>query len=548
MDKITHSQLLQDNKIYAALQHAAYRVLRITDRTERIGEDKPSLLERRAHGGIDAVVEKQIAQCPRLRLQLHCRRLRQPVQGKTGYTVAGLTIGVVSHVIGRIVHERRNGAPFMEQADIDRIGLAALGINQRAVNRVKNKHILTTARWQQGLTWCLLFAIEQRILYRQMRAEGCDEDILRYFINGGFSGPLALQVFITRRVILAAVLTLIGHLPLQTPRHQADLPGRQCRCVQKILYINGHAKPPKLCFIQAMTKPKAYHVVFTTDTTKAQAYAEALETFCPTVSWIDTDEDGIVEVEGISETPFDDKAVKAALQKAVKGKLPPVTIEPLPDKDWLLLSFQSFPPKPLGRFWIYGSHETTKPPKGSWPLMIDAATAFGSGEHPTTAGCLLAIEKLSKKKPYANVLDMGTGSGILAIAAARAMQSKVTAIDIDPESIRVTGNHGKANKLSKYLKLAAGPGYDTPLAKKNAPYDLILCNILANPLKEMAPQAAGVIKKGGRIVLAGLLNKQARGVISAYEKQGFVLEEKVKREEWSILTLKFAGNKAGKKK
>ncbi len=281
-----------------------------------------------------------------------------------------------------------------------------------------------------------------------------------------------------------------------------------------------------------------YRIVFTTSTTSAKAYADALEAFCPTVSWIDTDEDGIVEVEGILEGQPDEKAVLAALKAAVKGKLPPVTIETLPDVNWLELSYQSFPPKFLGRFWIYGCHITEKPPKDSWPLQIDAATAFGSGEHPTTAGCLEAIEELAQgRKKFANVLDMGTGSGILAIAAARAMKSTVTAIDIDPESIRVTKNHGKANRLSSYLKLQAGPGYQAPLVAKNGPYDLILCNILAEPLKVMAPDARAALKKNGLIVLAGLLNTQAAGVLAAYRKQGFTLIKRRKREEWTILTL-----------
>ncbi len=290
-------------------------------------------------------------------------------------------------------------------------------------------------------------------------------------------------------------------------------------------------------FIAAMSKTVAWRVRLTTSTTAAPKYAEALEDFCPTVSWIDTDEDGVVEVEGISEEKLDEKAITAALKGAVSQKLPAVIFEPLPEQDWLQLSYQSFPPKPLGRFWIYGSHETAQPPAGSYPLMIDAATAFGSGEHPTTAGCLGMIEELAKRQNFSNVLDMGTGSGILAIAAVRAMGCKVTAIDIDPESIRVTHNHGVANGLQNFLQLADGPGYNTPLSRQNAPYDLILCNILARPLREMAKDAVGQLAPGGIIVLAGLLNTQARAVIEAYRSQGLTLLKKVRREEWTILTL-----------
>lgn len=287
----------------------------------------------------------------------------------------------------------------------------------------------------------------------------------------------------------------------------------------------------------AMSKTVAWRVRLTTSTIAAPLYAEALEAFCPTVSWIDTDEDGVVEVEGISEAPFDNKAVAQALKCAVAQPLPKVIIEPLPQQDWLQLSYQSFPPKPLGRFWIYGSHATEKPPAGSWPLQIDAATAFGSGEHPTTAGCLATIELLAKRRRFRNVLDMGTGSGILAIATVRAMKAKVTAIDIDPESIRVTANHGRANQLQGFLRLQPGPGYATPLAQHNAPYDLVLCNILARPLRVMARQAVRVMAPGGVIVLAGLLNTQANSVIEAYRSQGLRLVRRVARQEWTILTL-----------
>lgn len=293
-------------------------------------------------------------------------------------------------------------------------------------------------------------------------------------------------------------------------------------------------------FIARMSKTVAWRVRLTTSTTAAQRYAEALEEFCPTVSWIDTDEDGVVEVEGISEEKLDGKVITPSLRKAVNQPLPKVTIEPLPQQDWLQMSYQSFPPKPLGRFWIYGSHVTEPPPAGSFPLMIDAATAFGSGEHPTTAGCLATIEQLAKRRRFKNVLDMGTGSGILAIAAVRAMGARVTAIDIDPESIRVTRNHGTANRLQNFLKLQPGPGYRTPLSRRHAPYDLILCNILARPLRLMARQAIAQLAPGGVIVLAGLLNTQANSVIEAYRSQGLTLLKRVARQEWTILTMQKA--------
>ena len=280
-----------------------------------------------------------------------------------------------------------------------------------------------------------------------------------------------------------------------------------------------------------------WRITFTTNTRLAPACAEALEAFCPTVSWIDSDEDGLVEVEGICEEEPDQTTVMQSLTAVAGSELPPVTIEPLPDTDWLTLSYQSFPPKSLGRFWIYGCHITEAPPEGAWPLQIDAATAFGSGEHPTTAGCLHAIETLEKTHQFKNILDMGTGSGILAIAATRAWTGQITAIDIDPESIRVTRTHAEANGVESRIALQAGDGFAAPLSVQNAPYDLLLANILAGPLCEMAPAGAAQVQSGGFIVLAGLLATQAPMVIDAWAAQGCTVTTSETIGEWTILTL-----------
>ncbi len=281
-----------------------------------------------------------------------------------------------------------------------------------------------------------------------------------------------------------------------------------------------------------------WRVRLTTETTQAQAYADALEEMTPSVSWMDGDEDGIVEVEAIfEEGEPDHHDVLQRLTKVARNALPDVIIEPLPDQDWLSLSYQSFPPKSVGRFWIYGSHVTEAPPHDSWPLRIDAATAFGSGEHPTTAGCLAAIEKMSHNHALKNVLDMGTGSGILAIAAVRAFKARVTAIDIDPESIRLTEVHARDNGVIDGIALEAGDGFNTPLVSQRAPYDMLIANILAGPLCEMAKAGAAVVAPGGYIILAGLLETQAEMVLAAWREQGCLLVERETRGEWTILTL-----------
>lgn len=200
-----------------------------------------------------------------------------------------------------------------------------------------------------------------------------------------------------------------------------------------------------------------------------------------------------------------------------------VFAERLPETDWLQHVHENFPPIVSGRFFIYGSHYEGEHPPGLIPLKIDAATAFGSGEHETTRGCLLLLERLKDEgRVFRNGLDMGCGSGILAIAMQKLWPAiKVTAIDIDPESVTVTGRHAEMNNVT--CATEAGDGYNAPLAGKNAPYDVVAANILANPLIEMAPALFNALQPGGYALLSGLLHRQRDEVIAAHEKRGLKL-------------------------
>lgn len=223
-----------------------------------------------------------------------------------------------------------------------------------------------------------------------------------------------------------------------------------------------------------------------------------------------------------------------ATSEKIKGL--PIKLKPfrLPEKNWLQHVHDNFPPVTVGKFFIRGSHFKGKTPKGLTPLHIDAATAFGSGEHQTTKGCMLAFEGLAEKQAFKNALDMGCGSGILAIAIKKIWpRAKLTAVDIDPESVKVTKRHAAMNKVQ--LLAAAGDGYQTPLALKNGPYDLIAANILAGPLISMAPACKKALGKGGFVVLSGLLKRQAADVTKAYEKQGLTLERRIPQGDWMTL-------------
>lgn len=219
-----------------------------------------------------------------------------------------------------------------------------------------------------------------------------------------------------------------------------------------------------------------------------------------------------------------------------------LTSEPLPDTNWLEVSYQGFQPFSVGPFFIYGSHhrDHVEKPLDALTLEIDAATAFGSGEHGTTAGCLLAMEELRTQgfSPQ-SFLDMGTGSGILAIAAAKLWpQSTGIAVDNDPECIIVTQRHKQFNgvpdaKINAYVS----EGFIDNRVQDGAPYNLVIANILASPLIAMAGDLAKATARNGYLILSGLLQTQQDDVMAAYTAQGMTLVRAAARDEWAILTL-----------
>lgn len=236
--------------------------------------------------------------------------------------------------------------------------------------------------------------------------------------------------------------------------------------------------------------------------------------------------------------PPDTAEITRRLQQLdIKGTPRQLKPAKLPETDWLQHVHDNFPPVTIDNFFVRGSHFKGRTPKGLIPLHIDAATAFGSGEHQTTQGCLRAFAYLSEKHTFKNALDMGCGSGILAIAIKKIWpRIRLTAIDIDPESVKVTKRHAAMNKVT--LQAAAGDGFAAPLSKKNAPYNIVAANILAGPLIAMAPACAKALERGGFCVLSGLLKRQQADVAKAYEKQGLRLVKRFPAGDW--MTLVFA--------
>lgn len=227
---------------------------------------------------------------------------------------------------------------------------------------------------------------------------------------------------------------------------------------------------------------------------------------------------------------------RLSILAAVHGVVPETAlIEPVPDINWLEHSYRQFPPITVGRFFIHGSHNTAPIPAGMIGLQIDAATAFGSGDHGTTAGCLLLMQGLAERGFVpGNVLDMGCGSGILSIGACRLWSAPVMAADIDPESVRVTTNHRDANGIGAQLTTRAGDGF----TGINGQYDLVIANILPQPLKAMAPDLIARLTAGGYVILSGMLTDQVDGVMPHYTDAGLAINTRLDRGEWSAVLLK----------
>lgn len=256
-------------------------------------------------------------------------------------------------------------------------------------------------------------------------------------------------------------------------------------------------------------------------------------------SEIETGKDkGNWKLEAVWQNKPDVPSLEAALAVAasvVKVDTPKYEIKELPPKNWLKENLISFKPVCVGRYYIYGSHIKEPPPKTKLSLKIDAATAFGSGEHFTTKGCLMAMEDLSRVFTPRNVLDMGCGSGILGLAAALTFRVPVFATDIDPESVRVTLQNAQNNHLARYITAWVGNGYKPAEIRRHAPYDLVFSNILARPLTLMAKDLAANLAPSGYAVLSGLLNRQENWVLSAHRRVGLQLKKRYRMEGWSAL-------------
>ncbi len=238
-----------------------------------------------------------------------------------------------------------------------------------------------------------------------------------------------------------------------------------------------------------------------------------------------------------------DPALLAAFAALGPAGAAPI-VEALPDEDWVTLSQTGLEPVDIGRFHVHTGEHLGGASPGQWPIRIDAGLAFGTGQHATTAGCIAVAARLAKRGQARNVLDVGTGSGLLAFAARKLnARARLTAADLDPVAVKVAVANARLNAVPRgrgpgAITLLTAPGVEHPLIGARAPYDLVFANILAGPLVALAPSVSAVVARGGHLVLAGLLQPQARRVIAAYSAQGLRLVWRDHKAEWPVLLLK----------
>jgi ribosomal protein L11 methyltransferase len=210
-------------------------------------------------------------------------------------------------------------------------------------------------------------------------------------------------------------------------------------------------------------------------------------------------------------------------------------------KDWVKASLADLVPVPAGRFVVHGQHDRARVPPNKLGIEIEAALAFGTGHHGTTRGCLLLLDHVLKARRPARLLDLGTGSGVLVIAAAKALHSDVLASDIDGPSVKVARDNARLNSVGGLVQVIRAVGFAAPDFARHGPFDLVLANILANPLRQLAGPMSRHLAPSARVILSGLLTPQAPGVIAAYRARGLVPLRHLRIEGWSSLLLQFNG-------
>lgn len=292
-------------------------------------------------------------------------------------------------------------------------------------------------------------------------------------------------------------------------------------------------------------KPFIWRVELFTFDYCVNAFEEALDPFCDSITWFETNKDGRWCIEGISLNEPDEPNVFRALDVVATEfniSMPDVVISTMEQRDWIADGLKSTKRIFIGRFLIHGTNNNLPKPISHTPILLNPGRAFGSGEHESTMGCLFAINDLAKKKKFKKPLDMGCGSGILSIAIAKTWHIGVRSCDVDYKAVLATQNNSRQNCVHPMVRSSLSNGYISRLIKKFAPYDLIVCNIFANALCEMAKSLRQVSGKyfdrNAIVVLSGFLDRDLNRVYWAHHVQGFKLIRTYHIKGWCTVVLK----------
>lgn len=289
-----------------------------------------------------------------------------------------------------------------------------------------------------------------------------------------------------------------------------------------------------------MTQEKLWLIEIELPASSIEHFMSGLEDFADSMSCFEDDSEESWKLLIYTQTEPDEDLLTmaiAGLSYEMEITKPEFVITEVEHIDWVAESQKNFKAVEAGKFFVYPSWRKDEIPNDKIAIEIDPKQAFGTGGHETTNGCLIALQQLEEN--FINILDMGCGSGILAIGASKLWaEADIVAVDNDPLCVEATIDNAKINSVSKRMQIALSDGYESDLVKKNAPFDLIISNILALPLIEFAPKAKKSLTAGGYIILAGLMKHQADSVIQAHEENGFKFVSNTEYGNWSILVMR----------
>ena len=282
-----------------------------------------------------------------------------------------------------------------------------------------------------------------------------------------------------------------------------------------------------------------------TDEPSARAMTELLgEMFDPmetAVAAFEVEETGAWRLEAYFSEEPDAEMIRDLIRPVVGAQADEAAFETIDQQDWVRASLEGLKPVRAGRFLVHGSHDRDQVRANDLAIEIEAALAFGTGHHGTTLGCLRALVAELKQRRPARILDVGTGTGILGFAAAKALHTPVVAGDLDPEAVTTARGNARLNGLGPYMRLYTAPGVRHALADRSRRFDVVFANILARPLKRLAPTVTAVVADDGVLILSGLIERDVPGVLSTYRHRGFHLARSGVIEGWATLVLRRGG-------